>query len=85
MFQEAAERFHEEAGISSGQDLSNMDDRIKIRDNIQVLVFKKHQLSILTIFKDASVSNLCHSQAGRIEEAISLVNHLHPSLLDEDR
>ena len=63
-----------------------MDDRIKIRDNIQVLVFKKHQHSIQAIFKDAFVYNLCHnSQAGRIEEAISLVNHLHPSLLDEDR
>ena len=51
MFQEAAERFHEEAGISSGQDLSNMDDRINIRDNIQV----KHQLSIQAIFKDAFI------------------------------
>jgi len=57
-FKEAAERFQDEAGISSAQDLANMDDRIKIRDSIQ---------------------------AGRIEEAISLVNDLHPSMLDEDR
>jgi len=57
-FKEAAERFQDEAGISSAQDLANMDDRIKIRDCIQ---------------------------AGRIEEAISLVNDLHPSMLDEDR
>merc|ERR1719348_252239 len=57
-FKEAAERFQDEAGLSAGQDLGLMDDRIRIRDNIQ---------------------------AGRIEEAISLVNQLHPQLLDNDR
>ena len=55
-----------------------MDDRINIRDNIQV----KHQLSIQAIFKDAFIICVTNSQAGRIKEAISLVNHLHPSLLD---
>jgi len=57
-FKDAAERFQEEAGVSAGQDLGMLDNRINIRDSIQ---------------------------AGKIEEAISLVNHLHPQLLDNDR
>ena len=57
-FKDAAERFQEEAGISAGQDLGMLDNRINIRDSIQ---------------------------AGKIEEAISLVNQLHPQLLDNDR
>jgi hypothetical protein len=57
-FKDAAERFQEEAGISVGQDLGMLDNRINIRDSIQ---------------------------AGKIEEAISLVNQLHPQLLDNDR
>eukprot|EP00090_Calanus_glacialis_P033268 TRINITY_DN5519_c0_g1_i5.p2 TRINITY_DN5519_c0_g1~~TRINITY_DN5519_c0_g1_i5.p2 ORF type:complete len:247 (+),score=119.55 TRINITY_DN5519_c0_g1_i5:115-855(+) len=57
-FKDAAERFQEEAGISPGQDLGMLDNRINIRDSIQ---------------------------AGKIEEAISLVNQLHPQLLDNDR
>jgi len=57
-FKDAAERFQEEAGVSAGQDLSMLDNRINIRDNIQ---------------------------AGKIEEAITLVNQLHPQLLDNDR
>jgi hypothetical protein len=57
-FKDAAEKFQEEAGVSAGQDLSMLDNRISIRDNIQ---------------------------AGNIEEAISLVNQLHPQLLDNDR
>ena len=57
-FKDAAERFQEEAGVSAGQDLGMLDNRINIRDSIQ---------------------------AGKIEEAISLVNQLHPQLLDNDR
>lgn len=57
-FKDAAEKFQEEAGISAGQDLSLLDNRISIRDNIQ---------------------------AGKIQEAINLVNQLHPQLLDNDR
>jgi len=57
-FKDAAEKFQEEAGMSPGQDLGLLDNRIKIRDNIQ---------------------------AGNILEAISLVNELHPQLLDNDR
>jgi len=34
-FKDAAERFQEEAGISAGQNLAELDNRIKIRDNIQ--------------------------------------------------
>merc|ERR1719234_2363930 len=34
-FKDAAERFQEEAGMSPGQDLSLLDNRIRIRDNIQ--------------------------------------------------
>lgn len=34
-FKDAAERFQEEAGVSAGQDLSMLDNRISIRDNIQ--------------------------------------------------
>jgi len=34
-FKDAAERFQEEAGISAGQNLGELDNRIKIRDNIQ--------------------------------------------------
>ena len=57
-FKDAAEKFQEEAGMSPGQDLGLLDNRIKIRDNIQ---------------------------SGNILEAISLVNELHPQLLDNDR
>ena len=57
-FKDAAERFQEEAGISAGQDLGMMDNRISIRDSVQ---------------------------AGKIEEAIGLVNQMHPQLLDNDR
>jgi len=57
-FKDAAERFQEEAGMSPGQDLSLLDNRIRIRDSIQ---------------------------AGNILDAISLVNELHPQLLDNDR
>jgi len=57
-FKDAAERFQDDAGISAGQDLSELDTRIKIRDNIQ---------------------------AGKIQEAIQLVNQAHPELLDQDR
>lgn len=57
-FKDAAERFQEEAGVSAGQDLSNLDNRISIRD---------------------------HIQGGRVQEAISQVNQLHPALLDQDR
>ena len=35
-FKDAAEKFQEEAGMSPGQDLGLLDNRIKIRDNIQV-------------------------------------------------
>jgi hypothetical protein len=35
-FKDAAERFQEEAGISADMDLSLLDNRIKIRDYIQV-------------------------------------------------
>merc|ERR1719369_2408544 len=34
-FKDAAEKFQEEAGVSAGQDLSMLDNRISIRDNIQ--------------------------------------------------
>ena len=34
-FKDAAEKFHEEAGMSPGQNLSLLDNRIKIRDSIQ--------------------------------------------------
>jgi hypothetical protein len=34
---DAAERFQEEAGISADMDLSLLDNRIKIRDYIQVI------------------------------------------------
>jgi len=34
-FKDAAERFQEEAGVQAGQDLSLLDHRINIRDNIQ--------------------------------------------------
>merc|ERR1719215_1688097 len=57
-FKDAAERFQDEAGMNPGQDLSLLDNRIKIRDSIQ---------------------------AGNILDAISLVNELHPQLLDNDR
>eukprot|EP00092_Neocalanus_flemingeri_P041714 GFUD01045435.1.p2 GENE.GFUD01045435.1~~GFUD01045435.1.p2 ORF type:complete len:245 (-),score=109.38 GFUD01045435.1:332-1066(-) len=57
-FKDAAVRFQEEAGVSAGQDLGMLDNRINIRDSIQ---------------------------AGKIQEAISLVNQLHPQLLDNDR
>ena len=35
-FKDAAERFQEEAGITAGQNLGELDNRIRIRDNIQV-------------------------------------------------
>ena len=57
-FKDAAERFQDEAGVTAGSDLSLLDNRIKIRDNIQ---------------------------SGDILQAISLVNELHPQLLDNDR
>merc|ERR1712142_1134815 len=57
-FKDAAEKFQEEAGVSAGQDLSMLDNRISIRDSIQ---------------------------SGNIEEAITMVNQLHPQLLDNDR
>ena len=57
-FKDAAEKFQEEAGMNPGQNLSLLDNRIKIRDSIQ---------------------------SGDILEAISLVNELHPQLLDNDR
>jgi hypothetical protein len=38
-FKDAAERFQEEAGISADMDLSLLDNRIKIRDYIQVFKF----------------------------------------------
>ena len=57
-FKDAAEKFQEEAGISAGQDLSMLDNRITIRDSIQ---------------------------SGNIQQAITLVNQLHPQLLDNDR
>ena len=72
-FKEAAERFQDEAGLSAGQDLGLMDDRIRIRDNIQVATTSDCALYCVAV------------QAGRIEEAISLVNQLHPQLLDNDR
>ena len=34
-FKDAAERFQDEAGVTAGSDLSLLDNRIKIRDNIQ--------------------------------------------------
>lgn len=34
-FKDAAERFQEEAGVAAGQNLVEMDTRIRIRDNIQ--------------------------------------------------
>lgn len=34
-FKDAAERFQEEAGITAGQNLGELDNRIRIRDNIQ--------------------------------------------------
>ena len=34
-FKDAAERFQEEAGVAAGQNLAELDNRIKIRDNIQ--------------------------------------------------
>merc|ERR1719312_1254490 len=57
-FKDAAERFQDEAGMSPGQNLDLLDNRIKIRDSVQ---------------------------NGNILEAISLVNELHPQLLDNDR
>jgi hypothetical protein len=45
-FKDAAERFQEEAGISADMDLSLLDNRIKIRDYIQVFdKFKKKYFS----------------------------------------
>ena len=35
-FKDAAEKFQEEAGMSPGQNLSLLDNRIRIRDSIQV-------------------------------------------------
>ena len=57
-FKDAAEKFQDEAGVSAGQDLNMLDNRISIRESIQ---------------------------GGNIEEAITLVNQLHPQLLDNDR
>ena len=37
-FKDAAEKFQEEAGMSPGQNLSLLDNRIRIRDSIQVRV-----------------------------------------------
>ena len=37
-FKDAAEKFQEEAGMSPGQNLSLLDNRIRIRDSIQVKV-----------------------------------------------
>lgn len=34
-FKDAAERFQEEAGVAAGQNLAELDSRIRIRDNIQ--------------------------------------------------
>jgi len=57
-FKESAEKFRLESGIQPSIDLNQLDDRIRIREEIQ---------------------------NGRIESAISLVNSLHPELLDNDR
>lgn len=57
-FKESAEKFRLESGIQPSIDLNQLDDRIRIRDEIQ---------------------------NGCIESAISLVNSLHPELLDNDR
>ena len=39
-FKDAAEKFQEEAGMSPGQNLSLLDNRIRIRDSIQVRVLQ---------------------------------------------
>ena len=57
-FKESAEKFKVESGIQLSMDLNELDDRIRIREEIQ---------------------------KGCIESAISLVNSLHPELLDNDR
>uniref|UniRef100_H2ZKG2 CTLH domain-containing protein n=1 Tax=Ciona savignyi TaxID=51511 RepID=H2ZKG2_CIOSA len=57
-FKEAAEKFEEEAGVSSGTDLTALDARIQVRDAIL---------------------------AGSIELAVSMINELHPELLDNNR
>jgi len=57
-FKESAEKFRLESGIQPTIDLNELDDRIRIREEVQ---------------------------NGRIENAIALVNNLHPELLDNDR
>ncbi|KAH3890242.1 hypothetical protein DPMN_014315 [Dreissena polymorpha] len=57
-FKESAEKFRLESGIQPSIDLNELDDRIKIREEIQ---------------------------NGNIESAITMVNNLHPELLDNDR
>lgn len=57
-FKEAAEKFRMESGVKPTIELDNIDERIKIKDAVQL---------------------------GHIEEAISLVNNLHPELLDNNR
>ena len=72
-FKDAAERFQEEAGITAGQNLGELDNRIRIRDNIQVPAPCTLHLAPAPF------------QAGRIQESISMVNEQHPTLLDSDR
>ena len=57
-FKEAAEKFRLESGLQPSVELNTLDERIKIREAIQM---------------------------GRIQDAISLVNDLHPELLDNER
>ena len=57
-FKEAAEKFKLESGLQPSVELNTLDERIKIREAIQM---------------------------GRIQDAISLVNDLHPELLDNER
>ena len=61
--------------MAAGQNLAELDNRIKIRDNIQATP---------PIFMMNS-ENKYNIQAGRVQESIALVNEQHPALLDSDR
>ncbi len=57
-FKEAADKFGVETGICYPYDSESLNERIKIREAIEV---------------------------GNIESAISLINNLHPELIDNNR
>ena len=57
-FKEAAEKFKLESGLQPSIELDTLDERIKIREAIQM---------------------------GHIQDAIGLVNDLHPELLDSEK